>query len=142
MFDWHIYICLWSIRKFKSRSSTLPMRIICNWRLTGWTLQFPSSSKSCISFRLTYLHLTLAHSKAQGQGHPHFDCEYLYQWWQIWQTLLLSSNSMSCLGFRFAYLHFTLDHSKGQGEGRAHFYCKHLVNWMVTDMANTTIAII
>ena len=23
------------------------------------------------------LHLTLAHYKAQGQGHAHFDCEYL-----------------------------------------------------------------
>ena len=28
-----------------------------------------------MAFRLAYLHLALAHSK--GQGHAHFECEYL-----------------------------------------------------------------
>ena len=28
-------------------------------------------------FRLTYLHLTLAFSKGEGQGHEYFDCKYL-----------------------------------------------------------------
>ena len=26
--------------------------------------------------RLAYLYLTLVHSKSQGEGHAHFDCEY------------------------------------------------------------------
>ena len=29
------------------------------------------------AYLLTYLHLTLAHSKGQSQGRVHFDCEYL-----------------------------------------------------------------
>ena len=33
-------------------------------------------SKSHVVFRLAYLHLTLANSKDQCQGHAHFDCEY------------------------------------------------------------------
>ena len=30
-----------------------------------------------MAFRLSNLNLTLAHSKGQGQGHTHFDREYL-----------------------------------------------------------------
>ena len=30
-----------------------------------------------VAFRLAFLHLTLAHSKCQGKGHAHFDCQYL-----------------------------------------------------------------
>ena len=30
-----------------------------------------------VALRLAYLHLTLAHSKGQGQGRAHFDCQYL-----------------------------------------------------------------
>ena len=37
------------------------------------TLLMPSKRKSYIGFRLAYIHLTLAHSKVQGQSQ--FDCE-------------------------------------------------------------------
>ena len=30
--------------------------------------------KVAYGLSLAYLHLTLAHFKGQGQGHPHFDC--------------------------------------------------------------------
>ena len=30
-----------------------------------------------MAFRLTYLHLTLAHSKGQGKSHTQFTCEYV-----------------------------------------------------------------
>ena len=33
--------------------------------------------KSHTAFPLAYLHLTLTHSKIQGQGRAHFDCENL-----------------------------------------------------------------
>ena len=35
-----------------------------------------ANRKSHTAFRLTYLDLTLAHSKGQGQVYAHFDCEY------------------------------------------------------------------
>ena len=41
------------------------------------TLLLQSDMKSHIGFRLTYSDFTLDHSKGQGQGHKHFDCEYL-----------------------------------------------------------------
>ena len=43
----------------------------------GQTLLLPIHKKPHVTFRLAYLHLTLAHSKDQGHGHTHFDCEYL-----------------------------------------------------------------
>ena len=39
-------------------------------------LLMPSNSKSCVGFWLTDLHLTVAHSKGQGQGNAPFDNEY------------------------------------------------------------------
>ena len=43
-----------------------------------------------MDFRLSYLHLTLADYNGEGQGHIHFDCEYL-QSSDIVQMLLFPS---------------------------------------------------
>ena len=71
---------------------------------------------------MAYLHLTLAHSKGEGQGHAHLDNEYLGNC-DIGSELLVPSNNKSCKGFRCAYLNLNLAHSKdqGQGQGHAHF---------------------
>ena len=45
-------------------------------RQIGQTLPLRTNRTSQIAFRLAYLHLTLANSIGQGQGHAHFDCEY------------------------------------------------------------------
>ena len=47
------------------------------WWQIGHTLQLQTHRKWLVAFRLAYLHLTLAHSKCEGQGHAHFHCEYL-----------------------------------------------------------------
>ena len=41
------------------------------------TLLLPTHRKSYVAFRLVYAHLILTHSKGQGQGHAHFNCEYI-----------------------------------------------------------------
>ena len=45
--------------------------------VAGKTLLSSSNRKSCMYFRTAHLNLTLVHSKVQGQGHAHFDGEYL-----------------------------------------------------------------
>ena len=40
-------------------------------------LLFPTHGMSNEASRLAYLHLTLSHSKDQGQSHVHVDSEYL-----------------------------------------------------------------
>ena len=64
------------------------------------------NEKSYMDFRMVYLHLTLAHSKVQRQGHGHFDNELLGNGDRV--KLLLPSNSKSSMGFHLAYLHLTL----------------------------------
>ena len=46
-------------------------------RLVGQTLLLSSNKKSCLDFRLVYLHLTWDHSNGQDQCHAHFNCEYI-----------------------------------------------------------------
>ena len=75
-----------------------------------------------MAFRLAYLHFTLAHSKSQGQDHPHIDCDYLANSKQL--ILLLPSNMKSHISFLLAYLDLTNACSKGQGH--AHFDCEYL----------------
>ena len=41
------------------------------------TILLSSTSKSCITFQLEYLHLTLTNSMGQGQDEANFDSEYL-----------------------------------------------------------------
>ena len=43
----------------------------------GQALQLPTNEKSRKAFPLTYLYFRLTNSKGQGQGHAHFDCEFL-----------------------------------------------------------------
>ena len=38
-------------------------------------IAFVKHRKCRLAFRLTYLHLTLVHSKCQGQGYGHFDSQ-------------------------------------------------------------------
>ena len=45
------------------------------WQI--WKCYIRRQVGTTVFFRLEYLHLTLAHSKGQGQGHPHLSCEYL-----------------------------------------------------------------
>ena len=47
-----------------------------------------TSIKLHTAFPLAYLRLTLTHSKGQGEGRAHFDCQYLVNGDKIWQTLL------------------------------------------------------
>ena len=42
----------------------------------GKTLLLPTYMKSQLAIKLAYLHLILAHSKSQGQGHAYYDHEY------------------------------------------------------------------
>ena len=64
--------------------------------------------ESPIRFPMVYLHLTLARSKGQSQGHAHFDCEYLVNGDRQGEYLLLPTRMKSPIGFRMVYLHFTL----------------------------------
>ena len=58
---------------------------------------------------LAYLHLTLTHSKCQGQGHAYFNCKYVENSWKIekYKTFLI-------------YIWF-VSYSKRQGQGHVHF---------------------
>ena len=71
----------------------------------GTMYYFSSNVNSYVDFITAYLHLILACSIFQDQGHAHFDNEYLgnssreitnYQW-----------TNQSYMGFRLTYLHFT-----------------------------------
>ena len=81
--------------------------------------------KSYTGFWLPGLHLTLTHSKGQGQGYAGFDTEYLEDG-ETAAKILMPSNSKSCMGFLLAKLHFTVSHSKGQGQGHAYFDNEYL----------------
>ena len=61
-------------------------------------------------FRLIYLHLTLAHSKGQGKGHTHFDCEQ-YRYWSQSKHYYNFDHRKSYNGFRLVHLRSTLVHS-------------------------------
>ena len=85
-----------------------------------------SNGKSNMGFLTAYLHLKLAHSIRQCQGHAHFDNEYLgnssrdftnYQW-----------TNQSYMGFRLTYLHFIWNNSQGQSQDYAHFDNEYLEN--------------
>ena len=51
--------------------------VIYKWLKITQKFQLPSNIKSYMGFRLAYRHLTLTTSKGQGQGHVHFDDEYI-----------------------------------------------------------------
>ena len=52
-------------------------RLSRKWWQIGKTLQLSTLRKSHMAFRLAGFHLTLSHSKSQGQGHAHYDSECL-----------------------------------------------------------------
>ena len=67
---------------------------------------------------MVYLHLTLIHSKRQGQGHAHFDNEYLGHGDKLGKiTILIKQQVMYGVSIGV----FTLANSKGQGLGHAYF---------------------
>ena len=58
----------------RTRSCIFHQWISWIWWLMGKTLLFQSGRKSCIGFRLSYLHWTLIHSKGQSPGHAYSKC--------------------------------------------------------------------
>ena len=55
--------------------------LIINKQIKRWQmwqiLLLRTHRKSHVTFRLAYLHFTVAHYKSQGQGHAHFECDNL-----------------------------------------------------------------
>ena len=80
------------------------------------TLQLPTHWKSHTAFPLTYLHLTLTHSKDQGQGHTHFDYES-HKRMADGTNIAIADSLEAARRLRLTYVHLTLAHSKGQGQG-------------------------
>ena len=72
-----------------------------------------------IGFPLAYLHLTMANSTGQGQGHVFFNCEYLVDDDRVDNSI--PSNRKLHVGFRLAYFNLTLAHSEEQCRDHAHF---------------------
>ena len=66
--------------------------------------------KSHMGFRLTYLHLTLVRSKSQGEGHAHFDSEYLANS----KGFDNITNTVKYGLSMYIHLHLTLTHFNGQ----------------------------
>ena len=62
-----------------------------------------------------HLHLTLVHSKGQGQDHARCDCEYLANGDRA-NNLLLPTNRKSYTDFPLEYLKLVQAHSKGQSQ--------------------------
>ena len=91
------------------------------------TLQLPAHRKLYVTFGLAYLHLTLGHCKGQGQGHEHFDCEYLENNDKR-DKHYYCRRRQTPTAFRIEYKHFTLTHSKGQGQGQTFFDFECLKN--------------
>ena len=62
--------------------------------------------KSHVTFRLPYLHLTLAYSNCQGQGLAHLDCKYLANSSRYYRAEIVTpTNRMSHTAFQLTYLH-------------------------------------
>ena len=83
----------------KRMSRTLPLRLVHKLWQIGQVLSLPLYIKSCIVFRLEYLHSILAHSKTQGQGNAHLCDRY--------GILALAVNSALNISYRM--LLFTVD---------------------------------
>ena len=100
----------------RSRSSTFQQWIYRKWWKVKITIVV--NNKSCIGYRLAYLHLTLTYSKGQGQDHAHLDSEFLWKGERYYKITIAASYIM---GFRMAYTHLTLVHFKGQDQGHTYF---------------------
>ena len=94
---WHriVDVCIWHPRSKRQRCfswssppmsrsdndvgniSKVQMRLYQKQWQTWYKLILTMNGKLFLGFRMAYLHLTLAHSKAEGQGHADFDNEYL-----------------------------------------------------------------
>ena len=84
----------------------------------------PTNRKSHTAFPLTYLDMTLAHTRGQREGRAHFDSKYLADRTNI----TIADKLKVAYGLLFAYLHLTLAHSKGQDQEHAHFDCGFLTH--------------
>ena len=87
---------------------------------------------------LACLHLTVALSKGQGQGHAHFECEYITNGKRY--SIAIDIKMKLHKGFRSAYADLILSHSRGQSQGHVHFDY-HLFSQMVRDKAHIIIEI-
>ena len=73
-----------------------------------------------MDFRLAYLYLTLAHFKGQGQGHTHFDCEYILQTVTDEANIAIANKQEVAYGLSISI--FTLDLGPfKRSKGYAHF---------------------
>ena len=66
----------------------------------------------------------MTHSKGQGQGHIHFDCEHLVNCDRL-SKYYYGQNRQSINGFRTVYLHLTLVRSECQGHCHSQFDCEN-----------------
>ena len=76
------------------------------------TLLLPTNRDLHMAYLLAYLHLMIAHSKDQCQGHAHFDW-ISCKWCHAYLTLLLPQ-ILSPVSFWLAYLELILTYSKSQ----------------------------
>ena len=79
---------------------------------------------------MVYLHLFLAHSKGQTQGHANFDYEYLING-DRWDKYCYCQYIESCLcafDWCIYYMHLTLSHFKYHSQGHANFDCEYPIN--------------
>ena len=126
-FELYIYIWLWPNLKMKFKVRHISTINVLEMVTDRIKLLLPPISKSCIGFWLTYLHLTLAHSKDQGQSHIYN--EYLRNGDKLVQlTIALNLQVMSKSYFDFQYFHLTVAHSKGQGQGYKDIYNEYFRN--------------
>ena len=80
-----------------------------------------------MAFRLAYLHLTLVHSKGQGQAHFDFNISQMVT---DRTNITIASIIMSLVGFQLAYLELTLTYSKGQ-RGRRNDVSSNIVAFLL-----------
>ena len=64
----HWHLTLTNTQRSKSRSSIFSQPISWKYWKVWQTLILPLNRKSCIGFRLVYLHLTMMHSKGRCHG--------------------------------------------------------------------------
>ena len=65
------------VDKISSRSKVISIANISQMMTNMANKIFATNIKLYTAFQLAYLHLTLAHINSQGQGHAHFDCQYI-----------------------------------------------------------------
>ena len=95
--------------------------------------------KSRIGFGMVYLHLTLAHSKCQSQGHTNFDCEYLVN---DDRMNISTADTESCsLTFEWCISIWHMTYSKGQLQSHKNvdWWFSYIWHWVFLNVKVTVI---